>query len=269
MKYRVMIGCLFTVLALAAATPARAANAAFGVMPLMRESAVQPGERATGAIELSVDPAPNAGAEAQKPVKLRVYAMDWTLDRAGQPQFLKAGSTPGSCSNWVQVSPAEVTVVPGETQVVRYTANVPSDAHGTYRTVLMFEPLETVSLPGSQRLQVRSRIGSTLYLQVGAQSRRARITKLDVTTTEAAVTVENTGTSHVRLKGMLQLHDAEGKLVQQIEFPGGVVLPGTEGVRDFKLQGLKLPGTGNFKATVILDYGGEALLGARTNVKAP
>ena len=116
---------------------------------------------------------------------------------------------------------------------------------------------------------MKSRIGSTLYLQVGAQARRARITRLEVTPTNAAVTVENTGTSHLRLKGMLQLHGADGKLVQQLEFPGGVVLPGAEGVRDFKIPGLKLPAPGSYTATVILDYGGEALLGARTHVNAP
>lgn len=268
MNYRALIGGLFTALALASSSPARA-NTAFGVMPLVRESPAQPGDRVTGAIELSVTPPAEASAEALKPVKLRVYAMDWTLDRAGQPQFVKAGTTVGSCSNWLQVSPAEVTVVPGQTQTVRYTAAVPSDAHGTYRTVLMFEPAEAVMLPGSQRLSVKSRIGSTLYLQVGAQSRRARITRLDVTPGEAAVTVENTGTSHLRLKGMLQFHGTDGKLVQQIEFPGGVILPGAEGVRDFKLQGLKLPAPGSYTATVILDYGGEALLGARAHVNAP
>lgn len=247
--------------------PGHAQHQAFTLKPLNAEVAAPAGKSQSGAITLSRGAAPE-GVTA-RPVRLRAYVLDWTLDRKGDPNFTRPGTVPGSCSAWVQVSPAEFTLAAGETREVRYTITVPPDAHGTYHTAVMVES-EPVSarVDGQRTAAVNGRIGSILYVQVGPQTKRARVATFSVAADHALVSVENTGISHIRVKGVLQFHDAAGKQVEQVELRGGVVLPTVNNFRDLTVETPQLP-AGTYQATVILDYGGEALVGARTHVTIP
>jgi hypothetical protein len=190
------------------------------------------------------------------------------MDRAGTPEFHKPNTLPGSCSPWLQINPVDLTVAPGETQEVRYTLDVPANAQGTYRTILMFETATTPGAGGSRPVNVRGRVGSVLYVQVGTLAKRARVKEFHVTPEKTRVTVENTGTSHLRLKGTLQFRNAKDEIVQQVPTPGAVILPGGEALRDLIIDTPKLP-SGPYTVTLLLDYGGEVLLGARARVQLP
>lgn len=267
MRFR-QLGLVAAVLSLCAATPARA-GISFTVSPMMSEIEVKPGTSHTGVFTVIHDLPEGKKADGVAPLNLRLYAADWSLDRKGNPQFVKAGTLPGSCSNWIQVSPTTVSVPAGERQEVRFTINVPAEAQGTFRTVIMFETIPEPPKNGERAIAINGRIGSTLYVLAGPQSRRARITGLSAAPEVTTLTVENTGTSHVRLKGVLQFKDAAGKMVQEVPLPGGVVLPGTNNIRELTVpMPAPLP-RGHYTVTAIVDYGGEVLIGARSKVAVP
>jgi P pilus assembly chaperone PapD len=269
-----MLSCLATTLILLGTAPVPAADLSFSVDPMTTEITAQAGAELTGVIQVKCEePAASQATPAahlpRAPLRLRVYPMDWTLDRQGGPQFLKPGTTPGSCSNWLQVNPVELAVPAGEAQSVRYTIRVPEGVQGTFRTILMFETAPEPAAAGPRVMAFNGRIGSTLYVQVGPQAKRARITRFSVTPEKSFVTVENTGTSHIRLQGTLQFQDASGQMVQQVPLPGGVVLPGESNVREICIDTPRLPRKSAYTVTVLLDYGGEVVLGARAHVTTP
>jgi hypothetical protein len=262
------LGLLATGLMVSAAAPARA-NISFSLAPMTAELEVKAGEQHTGTLLVSHDVPDGAKADSLPPLLLRLYAADWTLDRKGSPTFSKPNSFPGSCSSWVQINPVSLSVKAGEKAEVRYTITVPPGMQGTFRTVLMFESAPQPRTDGDRVVSVNGRIGATVYVHVGPQSKRAKIQKLAVTPESSVVTVENTGTSHVRLKGVLQFRDEAGKMVSEVQLPGGVVLPGESNLRDVTVPTPKLPASGTYTVTAVIDYGGEVLIGARSKVTIP
>lgn len=247
---------------------AHASSLSFTVAPTSAETCAPPGTTVTGVLRVKYE-LPAGAPNPEGPIRLRVYPMDWSLDRQGSPQFLKPGTTAGSCSAWLQINPAELVVSAGETRDVRYTVTIPQGVQGTFRTILMVESAPQPTTLNTRTVSVNGRIGSAVYIQVGPQARRARITNFAVLPERSAITVENTGTSHLRLKGVLQFRDALGLLVRQITLPGAVVLPGKEGIREIQMDTPRLPGASAYTATLLLDYGGETLLGARAKLAVP
>lgn len=251
-------------------SPARAGDVSFTLQPMTNELALTPGEQYTGILTVANEVPPGTKPGEVEPLKLRLYLMDWVLDRKGSPSFFKPGTKPGNCASWVQVNPPELVVPAGEKREARYTINVPKDAPGgTYRTVIMFESAPQPRKEGDRVIAVNGRIGATLYAQVGPQSRRARIAAFNVAPDKATFTIENTGSSHVRLKGTLQFKDESGKMVEQVPLPGGVVLPGDCNLRDFGLDVPKTLSSGKYSVTLVVDYGGEVLIGARAQLTMP
>jgi hypothetical protein len=250
------------------AGPAQA-GVSFTVSPMTLELSAQAGKPATGVITVTHDLPPGAKPAELPPLRLRAYVQDWTIDRKGQPTFGKPGSIEGSCSEWMEVSPTDLVVPAGERREVRYTVRVPASVQGTFRTVVMFETAPEPRKEGARTISVTGRVGSTMYVQVGPQSKRARITGFKVTPEKSTIVIENTGTSHVRLNGNLQFKDDSGRLVKQVPVRGGVVLPGRSNVREVEVDTPKLPDKGKYSVTAVIDYGGEVLVGARAQVTVP
>jgi hypothetical protein len=239
----------------------------FAVEPMTSEVTAKAGVQHTGVITVRHQGTP--GQQGVEPIRLRIYAMDWSLNRAGQPEFLKPGAMPGSCSAWVRFNPVEVNLTPGESKPVRFTMDIPAGAQGTFHTVIMFESAPRPARVGQQVVGLNGRIGSTVYVHVGTSVKRARVAQFSVSPSGANLTIENTGTSHVRLKGTLQFRDESGRMVQQMPLPGAVILPGKSNVRDLSIEMPKTLRPGKYQVTALLDYGGEVLLGARANVTLP
>lgn len=244
-------------------TPAKAAPVSFGVLPMNSEIPVAAGESHTGTFNIK-----NEAPANSEPLRLRAYIMDWKLDRDGTPQFSKPGAEATSCASWIKLNPVELAVPAGQEVPVRYTVTVPQGVQGAFRCIVMFEAVPEPNQIGPRTVGINGRIGSVLYVQVGPLAKRARITRFAVTPENATLTVANTGTSHVRLRGTLKFEDASGKLVRQEPLPNAVVLPGADGIRDLSVKLSPLP-PGEYTVSVLLDFGGEALVGARTHVQVP
>lgn len=263
----IKLGLIFF-LGLAIAAPACASPIAFQVNTMSIETSMDAGQSQTGVITVcNIAKADNPAAAADDSVRLRIYAMDWTLDRAGKPKFDTAGALPDSCSNWITISPLEMEIPAGQSQQVRYTINVPSGVQGTFRAMIMFQ---TVPRPASgQRVMfVSGRIGTAVYVTVGAQAKRLRIDSFGASPTDTLLTIENTGNTYVRIKGNIQYQDASNHTIAEASLPGSVVLSGQNNQRDFDITNPKLP-SGTYTVTVVIDYGGAVLIGARTHVTVP
>jgi len=267
MRFR-QLGLLAAGIVLSAAAPARA-DISFSLAPMTCEIEAKPGSQTTGTLLVSHDVPDGKKAKDIAPLILRLYTADWSLDRKGNPIFAKPGTIPGSASAWIKVNPVNLTIPAGEKSEVRYTVDVPQGAQGTFRSVIMFESAPAPRTDGDRVITINGRIGATLYVHAGPQSKRARISAFTVTPETSVLTVENTGSSHVRLKGQLQFRDESGKMVQQVDLPGGVVLPGEPNVREVSVATPKLPAAGIYTVTAVLDYGGEVLIGARSKVTIP
>lgn len=242
----------------------RADGLSFNVTPMITDVTAEAGTTQTGLITLRENASPDS-----PPLRVKVSVKDWALNRSGEPQFLAPGTTLGSCASWLQVTPQELSVPAGQPQVVRYTLTVPPGAQGSYHAIIFFT---TAPLPGrvnNRSVGVSGCIGNTIYVQVGSPVHRAKITGLMLTAKNVTLMVQNTGSSYLRLKGVVKIANASGDIVQQITLPGGVVLPGPDGTRVITLATPSLPQAGSYTATVVLDYGGDVLLGARTHAKLP
>lgn len=240
----------------------------FLVTPMTIETPARPGIEKTGVITIEHPVSPGSDPAAEPLLRLRVYAADWTLDRSGTPQFSRSGTRGDSCSGWLQINPSEVDVPAGESRQIRYTVTVPAGVQGTYHSIIMFETAPQPMQSRQGLVAVDGRIGSALYVQIGPQVRRARITGFAVSAQKTMLTVANTGNSHVRLKGFLQFTDSQGQMVKQTPLPSAVVLPGKDNVREISMPTPTVSG-GAYQVTALLDYGSDVLAGARTHVHLP
>jgi len=237
-------------------------------MPMNAEIIALPGTDQTGIITVNLPAGPADDQSPAKPMRLRVQTSDWTLGHTGIPQFFKAKARPDSCTGWTQVNPSEVDVPPGQSCQVRYTLHVPVEAQGSYHTVLLFQSAPEPMAGRHSGMQIRGQIACVLYVQVGPQVRRVRVTAFAVTPSKVTLTLRNTGNSQVRPKGICRFTDSTGAVVGQVPVTGIVILPGDDGLRDLSLDTPTLK-SGDYVATVMLDYGGDALVGARTHVHIP
>lgn len=260
---------LTLILGIALAIPACASPIAFHIDHMVVETHIDAGQSQTGVINVSslVQPG-TSGVTTDSSMRIRVYTVDWTLDRKGNLQFLSPGALPDSCSTWLQISPMEVDVAPGQSVPVRYTINVPEGVQGTFRCMVMFQTVPKPGVTGQRVMLVSGRIGTAIYVMVGAQAKRLEIDSFGVSPAETDLDVENTGNTYVRTKGQIQYEDSTGHVVQQIALPNAVVLSGQNDRREFDLSTPKLP-SGTYTATAVIDYGGTVLVGARTHVVVP
>jgi len=256
--------CL-TILAIAVtAYLAAAAACSFEVSPLTVEIRMQPGGLYTGTITVQ-----NTGEQAEH---LRAYCRDWTLKPDGVVVFVDAGKLPGSASPYAELVPAEFDLDPGQAQQVRYTLNPPSHLLGEIRTAVIFEGgARTLATPGASSRLV-PRIGTILYAQVGPASKpHAQVAQLDLDRTGGRLAVENLGEAHLRFTGKLELRDSTGALVHRSDLTPFVVLPApfNRHLQQLAPEVISSLPAGHYQVTVVLDYGGDSLLGARIEVDLP
>ncbi len=233
----------------------------FNVTPMITDLSIEPGASQTGLTSVR-----DNNAVGSPPIRFKVSLRDWTLDQSGQPTFADPGTMPDSCAPWMTVTPSELSVSPGQDQLVRYTVTAPPGSQGSYHCIILLTSAPEPAIVHNTSVNVCGCIGNTVYVQVGPPVYRAKITSLAVTTKNVALTVENTGSSYVRLGGVVKIADSTGNVIQQIKIPGYVVLPGSNNLRIVTMDTLSDLPSGAYTATAILDYGGDALLGARIHV---
>jgi P pilus assembly chaperone PapD len=257
---------LLAILLLAA--PA-AAQVSVEVSPLRIELKAAPGAATTQSITVT-----NSGKDA---VRVRSTISDWYLSRDGSPQFVEATDKRYSATSWVRVAPPEIVVPAGTEVIVRFTLAVPADASPAgYRTGILFEfgPPDGPGVAKPREVQVRSRIATLIYANVGEPRAAVELTDLQPRTTpgqpaQIVAVLKNTGMRTVRTRGTLTLYDKAGTAVSQTPVPDVPVLPESE--REVAAAAINpdkgsLP-PGEYRVEIKIDVGMAALIVGETTFK--
>lgn len=155
-------------------------------------------------------------------LRFRCYTNDMWYDEQNQRVTARAGTMPRSASMWIQFTPAEVTIEPNGTAIVKATITVPPNATGSFYSVPVFEGLPDKPVLASAGTSVAS-IGirfrglMMLTTETGAEYNveimGAKVTPPGKTSElEVALDLRNRGTAHARVRGAFAILDSAGKL---------------------------------------------------------
>jgi P pilus assembly chaperone PapD len=250
------------------AAPA-AAQVSVEVSPLRIELKASPGGTTTQSITVN-----NTGKDA---VRVRSTISDWYLSRDGSPQFVEATDSRYSATSWVRVAPPEIVVAAGTEVIVRFTLAVPADAGPAgYRTGILFEfaPADGPAVPKAREVQVRSRIATLIYANVGEPPATVELTDLQPRArpgqpAQIVAVLKNSGKRTVRTRGTLTLYDKAGTPVSQTVVPDVPVLPESE--REVATDAVnpdkaRLP-AGEYRVEIKIDVGMAAVIVGETTFK--
>jgi len=239
------------------------------VSPLRVELKATAGGTTTQAVTVS-----NTGKDA---IRVRATISDWHLSRDGSPQFVEATDSKYSATRWVRVAPPEIVVDAGKEAIVRFTLSVPADAvPAGYRTGILFEfsPASGTPVPQAREVQVKSRIATLIYANVGEPP--ATIELIDLRTRMVAgqppqivAVLRNAGKRTVRTRGTLTLYDKSGTVVSQTVVPEVPLLPESE--RELVTPAMSpdkpKPPPGEYRVEIKIDAGMPALIVGETTIK--
>lgn len=210
--------------------------------------------------------------ENARETRFRAKVEDWWRSEDGAQSFYaEAGSLRRSCARWVTLNPAEATVKPGETLVVRLTISVPVEmASAGYWCALTVDevpdPMTAVSGVGVQFL---ASVSTGIFVNVGTVQRAARILDLHVAADTAFVRLQNDGTTPVGVDGRLEFFAPGSETpAAVVSVPRGTILtePTVHGTLKAALPAVNVLPSGRYRVRAILDYGAAHLIGAEREI---
>jgi hypothetical protein len=202
---------------------------------------------------------------------MKAYVQDLVYLPDGSNDFLPVGSTPWSLRDTIKIGPTEFDIAPGKQEMVRYSITLPKDAKGGRYCVIFFE----VTVPPAQfervGANVNVRLGTVMLVTVeNTEIRKARLKGISVTKAKegkpltVSCTVYNEGNVLARPLGTATIIDSQKVKVAEVPInkEKGGVLPETNRVYTGECKEPLKKGT--YFAQVVLDYGGDSLLGGQT-----
>ena len=222
--------------------------------PARVELEMVPGAETTVVVDLEY----HGAAENSQPVRIVASLNDWTIKRNGELEFNRANTLPNSASSWLIYSPAETTVIPGNTHSIRVTISVPKDATpGDHLTALIVEQRpDSIKLNQNRRqLVVRYRMAAVFYIKVPRLTRRGSLENLRVEANADSVvvipTLKNQGNSVLRPLTWVKVMDMSGHVVAELpEQESLPVLSSSELAQPLKIEHVLGPGTYSVKYQV-------------------
>jgi hypothetical protein len=135
----------------------RVAQAQMSVSPLIIEATAERGQ-AQGMITII--------NTSNAPTRVRVYAEPFTYDR--DKGFTTLPSSPNDLTKYLQFSPRELTIQPGESRRVRLISRLaPGLEDGEYRAIVFNETLTEGRDSAGNSVGLVARIGVTFYVRKG------------------------------------------------------------------------------------------------------
>ncbi len=211
----------------------------------------------TSTQEISIQ---NTGDE---PIRVQVYAMDFSIARENNYTFSDPGHESYSCASWLGIKDSDFDLGPAETKHVEVTISVPQEVEpGGHYAALFFETIPTETQPGVS-VAIAGRIPSLFYLTIPGVTdadifANAEITSLmlpgwvDGGPVEIGAVVRNTGNVHLTIAAKAYFTDFRGRQAGEIDLGQTIVLPGAE--RAITGTWGKTPFIGPTQATVVIGY---------------
>jgi P pilus assembly chaperone PapD len=167
------------------------ASAQMSISPLVIEAKADRGQ-AQGMITIT-----NTGNTLSR---VRVYAEPFTYSRDAGFQTLPVNS-PHNLTPYLQFSPRELTIKPGESRRVRLISRLaPNLAEGEYRAVVFNETLNESKDSAGNNVTLATRIGVTYYVRKGNLSAKLAVNNASFNSQQKQIQllVRNTGKATVR-----------------------------------------------------------------------
>jgi hypothetical protein len=230
------------------------AGSGISLAPARVELEMQPGTETTMVVDLDY----HSTLESSQPVRIVASLNDWTIKRNGEVEFQKANTLPNSASSWLIYSPAETTVIPGNTHSIRVTISVPKDATpGDHTTALIVEQRpNSIKLNQNRRqVVVRYRMAAVFYIKVPQLTHRGSLENLSAEAHADSVvvisTLKNQGNSVLRPLTSVKVSDGSGHVVAELtERESLPVLGGAELVQPVTIEKVLAPGVYSVKYRV-------------------
>ena len=183
------------------------------------------------------------------------------------------GSTPWSLNDWIKIGPTEFDIPPGKQQTVRFVISAPGDVKGGRYGIIFFETAAPPSQIKEVGATVNVRLGTVVLVTVQNTSViKAKLTGLSVDVSakgkplEVSWTVYNDSNVLIRPFGTLKIIDENKKEIATIDVnkEKAGIFPQTNRKFTAQYKDKEKLLKGNYYAQVVLDYGGESLLGGQS-----
>jgi len=243
-----------------------------GVSTLGIDISVAPGQSFRGSFSVV-----NGG---QQPAEVQIILSDFERTLDGGVRIYPPGSLDRSLAPYLTFIPTQFTLDAGKAREVHFTVSIPEGAAGPHWAILLVE--EVVPEEQAEEDEEEREAEGRLRIRFGVQIRQldpthaineGRITDMEVLLPEGEqpLTViaiyENTGTTFQRPKGELRIIDSLGEVVRRAEIEPFHMLPGGKRRLTLKVEEPLTPG--DYLALVVLDFGGEYLLGGQARFTLP
>jgi len=211
---------------------------------------IKPGGSKSGEIMVR-----NTGSSS---LKLKAYTEDWVYAPDGSKNFIKAGSSVYSCSNWITLDVSTFELSPKSEKKVSYTINAPKNTSGGHVSVIFFEGL----LQEKEGIAVSGRIGTIVYQDTeGDIKRNGEISNISILTSEEGKPIDikisllNKGNSYISAKPEIRI-EKDKNIVSEPKIRNINTLPGDTGTGIVSISKLI---EGKYKVFVELSYDNKIL----------
>lgn len=210
--------------------------------------------------------------ENGRETRFRARVEDWWRSEDGAQSFYaEPGSLRHSCARWVSLNPAEATVKPGETLVIRLTISIPVEmaSAGYWCALTVDEVPDPMAVASGVGVQFLASVSTGIFVNVGTVQRAARILDLRVAADTAFVRLQNDGNAPVGVDGRLEfLAPGSDIPTAVVTVPRGTILtePTAHGTLKAPLPPANLLPSGRYRVRAILDYGAAHLIGAEREI---
>jgi hypothetical protein len=216
--------------------------------------------------------------DGEGPAHMKAFVADWHFNQFDAPQYVPAGKQPEfSCGSWVKINPTEFEVQAHSSQQIRFTIRAPQEVkEGGYHCAVVIEttPVPAPRLPSSG-LRTQLRFATSVYAVVGNPRPEAEFAELTARRLppgkpeggrpappeqrwEFQMQIANTGQTHFRVSGTLEVKDSQGKSVETFKLENQPVLPQSQ--RPFTFVSDRPLEPGSYKLVGTIDVGLKALL---------
>lgn len=197
-----------------------------------------------------------------------LYPVDATTGQTSGAVYLNQNDPRKDVGSWLRLSVQQVTLNPGQSQVVSYQITIPATVRpGQHLGGIVAENLTQSSSPQSNSaIQIKVKNLTIVAVQINLPG--TAIEQLAGTGVQAGgehsyqellVGLSNTGTVMLKPEGTLQVTDAQGQVVKNMSLKLDTFLPQTAINYPVAITGKAL-GVGDYQATLTLKYGNNQVL---------
>lgn len=231
------------------------------VIPPRLEVEVKPGQVITKTLKVK--------NETKEDLYLKVAAYDFIVnDDAGTPIIIEEElDNRWAASSWIQLSPTQIRLKPGELAGVQMTILAPDNASpGSRYAAILYSPDATQTIDETGSL-VDPRTGTLVYLTIpGDIKQDAKVTKFQVPKfleygpINILTTITNLSDIHITPIGQISIKNMFGKTVENLALKATNIFPYTS--RDFENTFAKKWLFGRYQTQLTATYGttGQVLL---------